>query len=97
MDNTDNQLRARTIVANYFNDNRESTDENILRAEIEEITLKEVHIVWFSKTLKNWKALVTTDIPDDVYYEVTHNGNKDETYLDIYKKINNVIIPDGRH
>lgn len=89
MDNTDNQVKARSIVANYYND--------ILREdsiEVDPITLKEVHIVWFSKTLKNWKALVTTEIPDNIYYEVTYNGAKGEIYLDIYHKTDNVIIRD---
>jgi hypothetical protein len=53
-----------------------------------------VYVVWFSKTLQNWKALVATDLGDNRYYEVTHNGNKSETYLDAYTKIDNVVIPD---
>jgi hypothetical protein len=29
-----------------------------------------------------------------MYYEITHNGDKGETYLDAYKKWENVCIPD---
>lgn len=53
-----------------------------------------VYVVWFSKTLQNWKALVSTDVKDDMYYEVTYNGDKGETYIDAYKKVKNLVIPD---
>lgn len=52
----------------------------------------EVYIVWFAKTLGNWKALVSTDVMSGVYVEVTHNGEKGETYVDVYeKKLNRVF------
>lgn len=57
-------------------------------------TTRNVYIVWFSKTLQNWKALVSTTLADGMYYEVTYNGDKKETYLDAYKKVENVVIPD---
>jgi hypothetical protein len=56
----------------------------------------EVLIVWFCKTLKNWKAIVITTLHDQVLYEVTHNGEKDETYLDVYEKHENRVIPGNR-
>lgn len=49
----------------------------------------DLYVVWFSKTLKNWKALVATTMADGMYYEVTHDGNKGETYVDSYQKIGN--------
>lgn len=55
----------------------------------------DVFIVWFSKTLQNWKALVSTTVSDGMYYEITHNGDKKETYLDVYKKWENQCIADG--
>lgn len=87
MDKLAMELRARTIVGNYFNEHREDP------MEIPDITLKEIHIVWFAKTLKNWKACVTTDVPDNTYYEVTYDGNAQEIYLDVYVKKENVVIP----
>lgn len=50
-----------------------------------------VYIVWFCKTLQNWKALVSTTLPDGKYYEVTFNGDADEMYLDVYVKTDNLI------
>lgn len=57
-------------------------------------TIDEIRLVWFCKTIQNWKALVVTTLPDDVYYEVTHNGDKNETYIDVYEKIQNVVVAD---
>lgn len=81
------QKRAKELVVNYFNDHVDKTDKKT-------ITEDDVFIVWFCKTLQNWKALVSTTISDGMYYEVTHNGDKGETYLDVYKKWENVCIPD---
>jgi hypothetical protein len=54
----------------------------------------DVRLVWFCKTLQNWKALLITSLPDDTYYEVTYNGDKKEMYIDVYKKTENLRIPD---
>lgn len=54
----------------------------------------EVRLVWFSKTLENWKALVIITFEDVLYYEVTHSGSKKETYVDAYEKVLNVCFPD---
>ena len=83
----DLQLKARILVANYFNQRVEKTDAVYL-------SVYNVYVVWFSKTLQNWKALVSTTVSDGMYYEVTYNGDKHETYIDAYKKFENVVIPD---
>lgn len=51
-----------------------------------------VYVVWFCKTLQNFKALLSTSLHDGMYYEVTYNGDKDEIYLDAYKKFENRCI-----
>lgn len=79
--------KAKQIVVDYFNMHADATDHI-------QITKDDVFIVWFCKTLQNWKALVSTTIPDCMYYEITHNGDKHETYLDAYKKWENIRIPD---
>lgn len=58
-----------------------------------ELTIDELYIVWFSKTLQNWKALIsTTRSGDGLYFEVTHNGDKLETYVDTYYKGSNQVF-----
>lgn len=64
-----------------------------------EIKPEDCFVVWFSKTLQNWKALVSTNqIKSDEkrgnYAEVTHNGDKSETYVDVYVKVSNRAIKD---
>ena len=79
------QEKARKIVAEYFNQHVDVTDHK-------KITIDDVYVVWFCKTLQNWKALVSTNVPDNMYYEVTHNGDKHETYVDAYKKWENYCV-----
>ena len=52
----------------------------------------EVYIVWKAKILQNWKYLISTSLPDGMYYEMTYDGNKELWYLDAYKKFENVVI-----
>lgn len=79
---------AKKIVLDYTNEHIDKTD-NV------QITLDNVFIVWFCKTLQNWKALVSTTLPDGMYYEVTYNGDKKEAYLDAYKKFENRCIKES--
>mgnify|MGYP000112947362 FL=1 len=57
-----------------------------------EVLAEEMYIVWFCKTLQNWKALISTDVLDGFYWEVTHNGDKNETYVDTYTKSSNLCV-----
>lgn len=51
-----------------------------------------IFTVWKCKTLQNWKWLISSTLPDGMYYEVTYNGDKKEFYLDAYKKVENLCI-----
>lgn len=63
-------------------------------AAAQEVRPDDLYVVWFSKTLQNWKALVSTDILSGYYWEVTHNGDKGETYVDEYRKQQNTVVSD---
>lgn len=52
----------------------------------------DVFVVWSCKTLQNSKALLSTSLPDGMYYELTYNGDKKELYFDAYKKFENKCI-----
>lgn len=81
----DFQRKAKQIVVDYFNSKVDKTDNKTISED-------NVYIVWFSKTLQNWKALVSTTVSDGLYYEITHNGDKNETYVDVYKKWENFVV-----
>ena len=52
-----------------------------------------VYIVIATYVLGNEKYLISTDIPDGKYYEVTYNADKDEFYLDEFVRVLNKRIP----
>lgn len=84
--------RAKELAAKAINDN---VGKPI-------VAPSDMYVVWFCKTLQNWKALVSTDVINSSskygdYVEVTHNGDKGETYCDVYKKQLNVCYKDGEN
>ena len=76
---------AKQTVLNYVKTHLDVTDDV-------KVSIDDIYVVWFCKTLQNWKALVSTTLPDGMYYEVTYNGDKKEIYLDAYKKFENKCI-----
>ena len=85
MSNNDMMNLCKKVVVDYFNFRVDKTDNM-------QLTEDNVYIVWFSKTLQNFKALVSTAVSDGMYYEITYNGDKNELYLDAYKKWENKKI-----
>lgn len=71
---------CKTVIRNYVLEHLDKSDET---PEFE------VFVVWQCKTLQNNKALLSTTLFDGMYYEVTYNGDKEELYLDAYKKFEN--------
>lgn len=70
-------------VRKYVNEHLDKTDD---------VHDYDIYIVWLSKVLQNNKALLSTTLPDGMYYEVTYNGDKQELYLDAYKKFENRCV-----
>lgn len=64
-------------------------------ADVAQLTEDDIYIVWYCKSLQNWKALASTTLPDGMYYELTLNGDRNELYLDAYKKFENRRIELG--
>ena len=85
MENTTFVEYCKRAVEEYVNSHLDIAD-NI------KITERDIYIVWLCKALGNNKALLSTTLPDGMYYEVTYNGNKNEMYLDAYKKFENKCI-----
>lgn len=74
-------IEAMHIVSDYVNEHITDSEENY-----------GLYIVWKAKVLQNWKYLIASDMQDNMYYEVTYNGDKNEWYLDAYRKIENKVI-----
>lgn len=75
--------RALSIVKDYIEKHLDKSDGKIDF---------EVYMVWKAKVLQNWKYLISSSLFDGMYYELTFNGDKNEWYLDAYKKFENVVI-----
>ncbi len=75
---------CKTKVTEYSNVRKDKTDSN------PDLTVEDVYVVWYCKTLQNHKALLSTPLSDGMYYEITYNGDQNELYLDAYKKWENV-------
>ena len=74
------------------NDNFLKRAKKCVADSVVELIEEDLYIVWFCKTLQNWKALISTDAINGLYWEVTHNGDKNETYVDTYTKTNNICV-----
>ena len=75
--------KALAIVKDYILKHLDKSDE---------IPDFEVYFVWKAKVLQNWKYLISSTLIDGMYYELTFNGDKNEWYLDAYKKFDNICI-----
>ena len=75
--------RAMKIVRDYIDEHLDKTDD---------VPSFDVYLVWMCKTLQNWKFLISSTITDGMYYEITYNGDKEEWYLDAYKKFENRVV-----
>jgi hypothetical protein len=76
---------AKDELVKYINKKAEITDGFQINASY-------LYVVWFSKTLKNWKCLISTSLPDGMYYECTYNGDTNQLYIDAYKKFDNASV-----
>lgn len=85
MDNQQFSELCKKTVCDYANEHLDKSD-NV------QISEDDVYIVWSCKTLQNNKALLSTTLHDGMYYELTYNGDKNELYLDAYKKFENRCI-----
>ncbi len=74
---------ARAYVRDYINKHLDKTDGDVQF---------DVYVVWQCYILGNRKWLISSTLPDKMYYEVTYSNAKKEWYLDAYVKLENVCI-----
>lgn len=61
------------------------------------LDIDDIYVVWYCYTLGSWKALISTNVKDNCYYEVTHDAAKNCTYIDQYGKITNTCVDLSRN
>ena len=79
----DYNFEAQKLVVDYVKEHLDKCDP---------CAQLKVYVVWQCCILGNRKWLISTTIPDGMYYEVTYDFNKGCYYLDAYKKFENRCI-----
>ena len=75
--------KAMEIVEKYIQEHIDATDD---------VPAWSVFTVWKAKVLQNCKYLISSTLPDGMYYELTYNGDDNVWYLDAYKKFENRVV-----
>ena len=81
-------LQAKALVVQNYNEHRDPSRSP-------ELSMDSVYIIWFAKTLGNWKAVIASSVARGLLWEASFNGQKNEAYLDVYRKLNHTKIPLG--
>jgi Family of unknown function (DUF6275) len=80
--------RAKRLVAENYNTHHDAEMTPPLGID-------DVYIIWFTKVLTSWKAVVCSTVVRGLMWVVTFNGPRNEAYIEIYRKINNVVVSKG--
>jgi hypothetical protein len=93
-EDTSPQDIARKLVFVYALDRLDPSDKKYAT-----FAYDEVYVVQFFYILGNWKALVSTTLPDGMYYEVSYEKSRGVARLEAYKRFDhkemNMPDPDG--
>jgi hypothetical protein len=73
--------QAVTIVYEFVRSHLDPSDEKYASFGI-----SEVYVVQFTYILGNWRAMVSTSLPDGMYYEVVYAKHRGSARLDAYKR-----------
>lgn len=76
--------KAVSIAKQYIHDHLKDTE-----------AVPTIFVVWKVTVLQNYKCLIATTLPHGMYIELTYDGDEAEWYMDVYRKAENVVIPDG--
>lgn len=79
-------MQAKQLVVDNYNE-APSLEEH------PELTIDDVYIIWYTKLLGSWKALLSSHVVKGLTWQVTYNRLRYEAYIEVYKKINNIVVP----
>ena len=80
----DYNFEAQKLVVDYVKEHLDKSDPYV------QFT---VYVVWQCCILGSRKWLISTTLPDGMYYEVTYDDRRGFYYLDAYRKWENREIP----
>jgi hypothetical protein len=76
--------KAKTVVADNYNKHR--------KPEHDRIPANSLEVVWYTRLLDSWKAVITTPAVKSLLWMVTYDDSTGKTHLEFYKKLTNVVI-----
>jgi hypothetical protein len=81
---------ARALVFDYVKEHLDPSDK-----VVPELGFDDIYLVSFTYVTGSWKALISTTLPDGMYYEVTFDASKGVAYIDAYKRFDHkeVAVP----
>lgn len=77
--------KAQEIVLDNFNAHRKPD-------KVPELKLDEINVTGFAKVLGGWKCNIDSSVAKGLLWRVTYASSRDEMYLDVYTKLNNIKI-----
>lgn len=80
--------RAQQLVLDNFNAHRKPD-------KVPELVMDDINVVWFAKVLGGWKCIISSMVAKGLLWEVTYASSRDEMYLDVYTKLNNIKVSLG--
>lgn len=80
--------RAGMVVVDNFNQHRNSSKSKALTSD-------GIQLVSFSKVLLTFKAVFNSPLARGLLWEVTYNWRRNEIYLTVYSKLNQIKVPLG--
>jgi hypothetical protein len=94
---SDAPVRAVPYLEDPDNDRHQKLARRLVAKEVSVQTNssaspEDFYVVMFAYILGGWKALISTDVVDNLYWELTYNTAKREVYLDQYTKQHNRAI-----
>lgn len=78
---------AKWILRDHFQKTREGSEGILADSEI--------FVVYFSYIIGGWKCEMASSKAPGYMFQVTHNKNANETYLDVYVKESNSVYEPG--
>ena len=76
-------MTAKRLAMRNYNDTRDAS-------KYPELTMDSFYVVWYTKVLNHWRAVVESQQASRLSWSISYNGAKDECYIDVWKKLTKI-------